>query len=67
MEQRPYEVISYNPRPSGRSSYDLRCPFCERIVECFAWSLAGSGKRCSCGAAFGPIHGGTSTRAKEQP
>lgn len=34
----------------GRTKVVLECPFCAATVEAFLWSLAGSGKRCACGA-----------------
>ena len=40
----------YHPAPEGRSYYVVTCPFCGCDVEARAWSLAGSGKRCECGA-----------------
>lgn len=39
----------------GRSTIDIRCPFCSQITTAYVWSLAGSGKRCetrSCRALF---------------
>ena len=30
----------------GRSTVFVTCPFCGRKTEAYAWSLAGSGKRC---------------------
>lgn len=41
---------TYYPAPSGRSSYLIQCPFCGVTIEARAWSLAGAGKRCECGA-----------------
>lgn len=32
---------------------EVRCPFCEEMLEVYIWSFAGSGKRCSCGALLG--------------
>lgn len=40
----------YHPAPAGRSTYVVTCPFCDTDTEARAWSLAGSGKRCECGA-----------------
>lgn len=37
----------------GKSGVTLECPFCEAHVVAYYWSLAGSGKRCSCGAIIG--------------
>ncbi len=31
----------------GRSTVRVTCPFCGHVTEAYAWSLAGSGKRCS--------------------
>ena len=39
----------------GRSRVVGDCPFCDRRVYGFRWSLAGSGKRCVCGALLGSI------------
>lgn len=56
---RPYEheaarnVVherEYFPGPSGKSYYIVTCPECNRDVKAFAWSLAGRGERCECGA-----------------
>ena len=46
------EVLSENRRPAGRSTVTLRCPHCDTVTEARLWSLAGSGKRCECGARF---------------
>jgi hypothetical protein len=48
-EQRPvylYGVVSH----VGRSYGFVDCPFCHTTVRVYLWSLAGSGKRCPCGA-----------------
>lgn len=54
VEVREYTVT--NDRSTfGRSTIDIRCPFCQSITTAFVWSLAGSGKRCenrSCRALF---------------
>lgn len=34
----------------GRNEIFIICPFCRVEVKAYLWSLAGSGKRCSCGA-----------------
>lgn len=34
----------------GRSYAYLDCPFCGAQVKVFIWSLAGGGKKCTCGA-----------------
>lgn len=37
----------------GKSTMMVKCPFCEKKIEVYIWSFAGSGKRCSCGALLG--------------
>ena len=34
----------------GRSYCYITCPFCNEEVKAYIWSLAGCGKKCSCGA-----------------
>jgi hypothetical protein len=34
----------------GRTVVAILCPFCGVTTEAYLWSLAGSGKRCECGA-----------------
>lgn len=34
----------------GRTSVVFDCPFCGLETRAYIWSLAGSGKRCPCGA-----------------
>lgn len=46
------DVLSENRCPAGRSTVTLRCPHCDTVTEARLWSLAGSGKRCECGATF---------------
>lgn len=43
----------------GRATVDIRCPYCQVVTTCFCWSLAGSGKKCECGA----LHISFGTRA----
>ena len=43
------EALKYNSE-HGRSTAVIRCPFCQRKITVYIWSLAGSGKRCDCGA-----------------
>lgn len=49
METKPYEIVAERSE-FGRSSLDIKCPFCGAITTAFKWSLAGSGKKCFCGA-----------------
>ena len=48
-EARAYRA-SAGSHANGRSTIWITCPFCGTETECFLWSLAGSGKRCTCGA-----------------
>lgn len=45
-------VVREDRRPAGRSTVTVRCPFCDCETEARLWSLAGSGKRCECGATM---------------
>jgi hypothetical protein len=52
MEERPYSTTG-RTHSVGRSSVIARCPFCDREVTIYLWSIAGSGKKkCLCGAAL---------------
>lgn len=42
---REHRAFNYIGR-YGRSSINIKCPWCGSKVEAFVWSLAGSGKRC---------------------
>jgi hypothetical protein len=53
VERRQHQVGA-RKSAIGRSSVLITCPFCGAVVEAFTWSLAGSGKRCTCGALHGP-------------
>lgn len=37
----------------GRTKMAITCPFCERHMTAYRWSLSGGGKRCDCGAILG--------------
>ncbi len=53
-EVRDYTVVGERSA-MGRSTVDIRCPFCRSVTTAYKWSLAGSGKRCEgygCGALF---------------
>jgi hypothetical protein len=52
-ERRQYERYNYRSE-MGRSSFLVDCPFCDvKGLRVYAWSLAGSGKKCpKCGALF---------------
>lgn len=49
-EFRAHSGIAVESRANGRVRGLLTCPFCESDVTVYVWSLAGSGKRCDCGA-----------------
>lgn len=34
----------------GKTRIEVKCPFCSAHMIAYLWSLAGSGKKCSCGA-----------------
>lgn len=51
-ETKPYKIVEDHSRPCGQSYYMLVCPFCGAKIQAYKWSLAGSGKKCSCGAYF---------------
>jgi hypothetical protein len=48
----------------GRKWVLIECPCCGREVLCYVWSLAGSGKRCKCGALH---YTGLTKPAKDDP
>jgi hypothetical protein len=47
---RRYTVVDRGYDGPGKTWVIVKCPYCEATTKCFVWSLAGSGKRCSCGA-----------------
>jgi hypothetical protein len=49
MEQRDHEAYNYWSE-HGKSTVIIKCPFCQEEVLAYVWSLAGSGKKCKCGA-----------------
>jgi hypothetical protein len=55
MSTRTYEVL-YERAEFGRSVVGIRCPYCGAVTEAYVWSLAGSGKRCACGAVHHWLH-----------
>lgn len=52
LEVRQYERTGNYPQ-FGRSYFYLTCPFCQRELKVYPWSLAGSGRNCPCGAKHG--------------
>jgi hypothetical protein len=43
-------IIEYGRSTVGRTEVYIVCPFCGTENKAYLWSLAGSGKRCQCGA-----------------
>ena len=54
METRLATTIRIDRAPAGRTTADVECPWCGVVTQVRVWSLAGSGKRCDCGAL---LHG----------
>ena len=52
-------------RASGRTLAAIECPFCGCTVQAYVWSLAGSGKRCECGAVHHYYPAVTVRRARD--
>lgn len=52
IEQRPHSVRE-GRSTMGRKQVYIYCPFCRSEILAYAWSLAGGGKRCDCGALHG--------------
>jgi len=48
VEVKDNKMYNYIKR-FGRSSCLILCPFCNQEIIAFIWSLAGSGKKCTCG------------------
>ena len=67
-EQRFYEVSYYGSSRTStgamQKTIGIKCPFCECITDAYAWSLAGSGKRCNSCTAVHHYHPQISVRAK---
>ncbi len=66
--ERRKHSLRHGPSTIGRSEAYIMCPFCSRTVRVYLWSLAGSGKRCVCGALH-TYYGESikARRAKEKP
>lgn len=45
-----YEVVRTGCKPPSSNWSDIKCPFCAAVVRAYWWSIAGGGKKCSCGA-----------------
>lgn len=44
--RKEYEVLAHNPASAGRTSIDIKCPWCQSTFVAYVRSLAGSGKKC---------------------
>ena len=49
----------------GRTVIYITCPFCGVETKAYLWSLAGSGKRCQCGAKHTYFNSDTIREAKQ--
>lgn len=49
MKRKSYVVVDERSE-HGRSSIDIKCPFCGQVSTAYLWSLNGCGKKCACGA-----------------
>ena len=68
MSERFYEIVytgaSKTSHGSQQKVLGIRCPFCESVTEAYAWSLAGSGKRCNGCSAVHRYYPQISTRGE---
>lgn len=55
VESRQYFRVGGVASEHGTTHCSVRCPFCQYETEVYLWPLAGSGKRCDCGALFGSL------------
>jgi len=63
-ESRPF-VARSGRSTHGRSIVYITCPFCAYTMLCYRWSIAGSGRRCPCGAKH--VWTSQSSRRAAQP
>ena len=61
-DTKQYTVTACRPDANGRTVVYIKCPYCGAEVRAYVWSLAGCGKRCSCGVKFNGF--GTATKDK---
>lgn len=47
------KVLRTGLKPPSSNYSICECPFCKAQTQAFWWSLAGGGKKCSCGAKYG--------------
>lgn len=56
-ERRRMWWVQVDERPRrGKVVLEGECPFCHATTRAAAWSLAGTGKRCRCGALLGRVN-----------
>lgn len=55
IEKRYFEVHDSGLEHRSSNVIYLFCPFCDREIKAYLWSLHGSGKRCECGAIFNSL------------
>lgn len=49
-KEKPFKVLSRTSE-FGRTSIEVKCPFCADVFTAYVWSISGGGKKCpSCGA-----------------
>lgn len=52
LVEKPWSGVRYSA-PRGRSRILTNCPFCERPLIVYVWSINGCGKKnCPCGAVL---------------
>lgn len=52
-ERRPHKgIYGLVSLGQGRKLGKIDCPFCDTVVDCYKWSICGSGKKCKCGAVL---------------
>lgn len=44
---KPIEVKYDGISEMGKSTIEIRCPFCGELVTAYIWSYAGGGKKCT--------------------
>jgi hypothetical protein len=49
-EARSHDRSGEYSMPAGKTYFYITCPFCFDRSKVYAWSMAGRGKRCPCGA-----------------
>ena len=50
IKERRKFTMTWGESTVGRTIVYITCPYCGTVSRCYAWSVAGCGKRCQCGA-----------------